>query len=158
MADFKQLMSEEVRRLARKEVRAALAPMAETIAALKHQVAAQRKQIAALAKSMPTPAEKAEPLAASIAKPSDKKVRINAAGIIRLRGKLGVTQAELAKLLNVAMHTVSVWEQGRRIPRGAHKAQLAALRGIGKREIRRLLADAKKAEAKPETAEVEAAK
>ena len=39
MADFKQLMSEEIRRLARKEVRAALAPMAETVAALKKQIA-----------------------------------------------------------------------------------------------------------------------
>lgn len=148
MADFKQLMSEEIRRLARKEVRIALAPMAETIAALKHQVAEQKKQLAAFAKAMPAPAAKAEPLAASIAKPSGKKVRLNAAGIVRLRGKLGLTQAELAKLLNVAMHTVSVWEQGRRIPRGAHKAQLAALRGAGKREIKRLLAETKKAEAK----------
>ena len=148
MADFKQLMSEEIRRLARKEVRAALAPMAETISALKHQIAEQKKQIAILTKAMPAPEEKAAPLAAAIAKPSDKKVRINAAGIIRLRGKLGVTQSELAKLLNVAMHTVSVWEQGRRIPRGAHKAQLAALRTAGKREVKRLLAEAKKAEAK----------
>ena len=148
MADFKQLMAEEIRRLARKEVRAALAPMAETVSALKHQIAEQKKQIAALTKAMPAPEPKAEPLAAAIAKPSDKKVRINAAGIIRLRGKLGVTQAELAKLLNVAMHTVSVWEQGRRIPRGSHKAQLAALRAAGKREVKRLLAEAKKAEAK----------
>jgi len=152
MADFKQLMSEEIRRLARKEVRAALAPMAETVAALKKQIAEQKKQIAELAKAMPASAAKAEPLAASIAKPSDKKVRINAAGILRLRGKLGVTQSELAKLLNVAMHTVSVWEQGRRIPRGAHKAQLAALRSAGKREVRRLLAEAKKAEAKSASA------
>lgn len=158
MADFKQLMSDEIRRLARKELRIALAPMAETIAALKHQVAEQKKQIAALSKAMPAPAAKPEPLAAAIAKPSDKNVRINAAGIIRLRSKLGVTQAELAKLLNVAMHTVSVWEQGRRIPRGAHKAQLAALRSAGKREVKRLLADAKKAAAKPSAAQAPAAK
>ena len=74
MADFKQLMSEEIRRLARKEVRAALAPMTEAISALKHQVAEQKKQLAALTKAMPAPASKTEPLAAAIAKPSDKKV------------------------------------------------------------------------------------
>lgn len=153
MADFKQLMSDEIRRLARKEIRNALAPMAETVAALKRQIAEQKKQIAALNRAVPAPEAKPEALAASIAKPSEKKVRINAAGIIRLRGKLGITQAELAKLLNVAMHTVSVWEQGHRIPRGAHKAQLAALRGAGKREIKRLLAAAKS-----ENSEAEAAK
>ena len=157
MADLKQLLNDEIRRLARKEIKVSLAPMAETIAALKRQVAEQKKQIAALSRAMPAPEAKAESIAASIAKPSDKKVRINAAGIIRLRGKLGVTQAELAKLLNVAMHTVSVWEQGRRIPRGAHKAQLAALRGIGKREIKRLLAEAKNSAA-PANEEAEAAK
>ena len=38
------------------------------------------------------------------------------------------------------------------IPRGAHKAQLAALRGAGKREIKRLLAAAKSENAKAEAA------
>ena len=156
MADFRQLMNDEIRRLARKEVRAALGPLTENIAALKRQVAEQKKQIAALTRAMPEPEAKVLPPAAAIAEPSDKKVRINAAGIVRLRGKLGLTQAELAKLLDVAMHTVSVWEQGRRVPRGAHKAQLAALRSAGKREIKRLLAEMKKSEKKPAAAEAAA--
>ena len=45
MADFKQLMSEEVRRLARKELRVALAPMAEAVSALKKQVAELKEEM-----------------------------------------------------------------------------------------------------------------
>ena len=137
--DIKQALYDEIRRLARKEIRIALASMQETVSALKKQVAEQKRQIAALEKCCaPANAETAAPVA-SEGEAQCKSVRINAAGILRLRNKLGLTQGEFAKVLGVAMHTVSVWEQGRRVPRKTQKVRICALRGMGKREIKKLL-------------------
>jgi len=139
--DIKQALSEEIRRLARKEVKAAVLPLQNNISALKKLVAEQKRQIAALEKRCGAPAEEAA-APAETAPETEKGVRINAAGILRLRTKLGLTQGEFAKLLGVAMHTVSVWEQGRRVPRYTHKVRICALRGIGKRELKKMLEDA----------------
>lgn len=148
--DIKQALYDEIRRLARKEIRIALASMQETVSTLKKQVAEQKRQIAALEKCCaPANAETDAP-AASEGEAQGKSVRINAAGILRLRNKLGLTQGEFAKVLGVAMHTVSVWEQGRRVPRKTQKVRICALRGMGKREIKKLL---KKPETQPNAAE-----
>ena len=136
--DIKQVLNDEIRRLARKEIKAALAPLAGTVAALKKQVAEQKRQIAVLEKRCAVPAAETATIPAD-AEDDEKQVRLNAAGILRLRTKLGLTQGEFAKVLGVAMHTVSVWEQGRRVPRRSHKVRICALRGIGKRELKKML-------------------
>ena len=139
--DIKQVFADEVRRLARKEIRIASEALNETIAALRKQIAEQKKQIAELSKNCVLKEAKKSPVD-EIAMPAEgKALRLNAAGIVRLRGKLGLTQSEFARVLGVAMHTVSVWEQGRRAPRAAHKAKICALRKIGKRELKKLLAE-----------------
>ena len=143
MSDIKQVFAEEMRRLARKELRAAIAPLNEQIAVLKKQVAEQKKRISDLEKNAPVKCEAPVSIANALVDSEKRSVRINAAGIIRLRNKLGITQAELGRLLGVAMHTISVWEQGRRQPRIRHKQALSALRGVGKRELKRMLAEAK---------------
>lgn len=57
-------------------------------------------------------------------KTSPKAARRNApawdaAGIRSLRERLGLTQAELAAELGVRQQTISEWETGRYVPRGA---------------------------------------
>lgn len=138
--DIKQALYDEIRRLARKEIKASLTSLFETVSALKKQVAEQKRQIAALEKRCAAvgPAASESPIV--VADDNEKQLRLNAAGILRLRTKLGLTQGEFAKVLGVAMHTVSVWEQGRRVPRRTHKARICALRGIGKRELKKMLA------------------
>ena len=138
--DIKQALYDEIRRLARKEIKAALTPLQGTISALKKQVAEQKRQIAALEKRCAT-AEPETAATVAAAGEDEKQIRLNAAGILRLRTKLGLTQGEFAKVLGVAMHTVSVWEQGRRVPRRAHKVRICALRGIGKRELKKMLGE-----------------
>lgn len=146
--DIKQALFDEIRRLSRKEIKAALTPLLGTISALKKQVAEQKRQIAALEKRTAASEPETPAKSAVAAEGDEKQVRLNAAGIVRLRNKLGLTQSEFAKVLGVAMHTVSVWEQGRRIPRHGHKVRICALRGMGKREIKKLL-DQPEGEAAP---------
>lgn len=141
--DIKQAFSDEVRRLARKEIKSVVAPLQETISSLKKLVAEQKKQIAALERRCPeTSGDERSAIVDEFEVESGKNVRINAAGIVRLRNKLGLTQAEFAKVVGVAMHTVSVWEQGRRVPRKSQKVRICALRKVGKRELKRRLAEA----------------
>ena len=67
-------------------------------------------------------------------------LRLNAAGIVRIRTKLKISQSELARLIGVSAHTVSLWEIGKVSPRANAKAAICALRKVGKRELKKMLA------------------
>lgn len=45
----------------------------------------------------------------------------------KVRKRLGLTQQELAKRINVSLDTIRNWEQGKRVPTGAAKALLKIL-------------------------------
>ena len=70
---------------------------------------------------------------------TDRQVRITAESIAKLRRKLGLTQMQLAALLEVSNFSVSHWELGKTAPREAYKCKIAALRDMGKRELKCLL-------------------
>ena len=139
MPDIKVLLSEEIRRLAKKEIKIAVTPLVKTITEQRKTISELKKRIDALEKKMVTKSE-----TAAVAVPEveeEKKLRLNAAGIIRVRTKLKLTQSELAKLLNVSTHTVSMWELGKNSPRKDARAAICALRTVGKRELKKRLAE-----------------
>lgn len=139
MPDLKNLLNDEIRRLARKEIRIALEPVFAQIAAQKKTISDLKKQVADLEKMLrKTNPEKIAEI--EEATEEDNKIRLNAAGIIRIRKKYKLTQSELAKLLDVATHTVSIWELGKSAPRAAMKQKICDLRTLGKREINARLA------------------
>lgn len=140
MPDLKNLLNDEIRRLARKEIRIAMETVSAQISAQKKTISDMKKQIADLEKMLrkSNPEKIAE--LEEAAENEDGKIRLNAAGIIRIRKKYKLTQAELAKLLNVATHTVSIWELGKSAPRAAMKQKICDLRTLGKREINARLA------------------
>lgn len=145
MPDIKTVFSEEVRRLAKKEVKAAVLPLAKTISEQRQIISDLKKRIAVLEKSC-TAAETVKAPVADTSAGESKKIRLNAAGIARIRNKLKLTQSEFAKLLGVSTHTVSIWELGKVSPRQETKNAICALRGISKREIKKRLIE-KSAEA-----------
>jgi len=52
-------------------------------------------------------------------------VRVNArADIVRVRGRLGLSQAKFAAILGISADTLQNWEQGRRSPTGPAKVLL----------------------------------
>lgn len=138
MPDIKAVLSEEIRRLAKKEIRTALIPLVKTVTEQRHTISELKKRIAVLEKSGIT--EKAVRESDTAPAEAIKKLRLNAAGIVRVRTKLKLTQNEFAKLLGVSLHTVSFWELGKASPRAEAKAAICALRSAGKREIKRRLA------------------
>jgi len=68
-------------------------------------------------------------------------VRMSPRLIRTLRKRLGISQADLAKLVGVSTVAVGTWESGRSRPRAESKARIAALRSVGRREVKRLLAE-----------------
>ena len=145
MPDLKNLLNDEIRRLARKEIRIAMEPVAAQLAAQKKTISDLKKQIADLEKMLRKSAP--EQIAAFEEEQNNEpKLRLNAAGIARIRTKLKLTQAEFAKLLGVATHTVSIWELDKSAPRAAMKLKICELRKVGKREINARLAEADEVE------------
>ena len=138
MPDIKAVLNEEIRRLAKKEVKAAVLPLMKIIAEQRHAISELKKRVAAMEKN--GVAEKPAKESAAETCVESKKLRLNAAGIVKLRTKLKLTQSELAKLVGVSLHTVSFWELGKVSPRAKAKAAICALRTIGKRELKRRLA------------------
>jgi DNA-binding transcriptional regulator YiaG len=74
---------------------------------------------------------------------ASKKARLTSKGIRRLRKKLGVSQANLAKLLGASTQTVHMWET-KKGPLRLRENTLAALlsaRDMGAREAKRRIAE-----------------
>jgi len=139
MPNIQQIMNEEIRRIARKEVKAALVPYLKAQAELRKRLADHEKRIKALEKTMAKllPEEPPKPVATVIAKP----VRVTSICIKKLRDKLELTQGQLAKLLGVNLHSVNHWELGKTEPQEAQKRKIAVVRDMGRRELRKVLTE-----------------
>jgi DNA-binding transcriptional regulator YiaG len=145
MANIMSVLKSEISRIARKEARAATAPLRKpkgatrsTLADLKRRVAAlekENKRMAALLSKLPQPEPKVEPAKA--------KGWISGKGVRSLRQKLGLSQGAFAKLLGVGPHTIYKWESkpGMLRLRGKTRPALMAARQLGAREAKAKLAE-----------------
>jgi DNA-binding transcriptional regulator YiaG len=140
MPNIATVLKEEIRRLARKEVKAetgatkqAVAQYRREIAQLKRQVKQQEKKIAFLEDQERKRLE--QPEAEELA----EGARFSARSVKAQRNRLGLSAADYAKLVGVSSLTIYNWEQRKSRPRTEQLAALVAVRGIGKREaVRRL--------------------
>ena len=136
MPDFKQTFQDEVRRLARKELKAFEAKINEqkkTISALTKRVNELEKKAAAPA------AEKAQTGAA--AENTGRKARFSPKSLVKFRKKYSLSQKALAVLLGVTPFTVSHWEIGKNRPRANQIEAFSALAKLGKRKLYALVAE-----------------
>ena len=143
MSDFKLTFQEEVRRLARKEVKAA----SETLAAQQKTIRELTKRVDALEKKQAVPVvPKADKPAEVVVPAKSGKARFSPKTIIKFRKKYGISQKGFAALLGVATFTVSHWELGKNRPRATQVAAISALTKLGKRKVVALLAEKAPAE------------
>jgi len=136
MANLADALKEEIRRLARKEIKAetgatkqAVAQYRRDIASLKKQVRELEKRIGFLEdrerKRLEEPETDTETL---------ENIRFSARSVAAQRKRLGLSAADYAKLVGVSPLTIYNWENGKSRPRQEQLAALVAVRGIGKRE------------------------
>jgi DNA-binding transcriptional regulator YiaG len=129
-------LKDEIRRLARKEIKAqtgrtsrAVAQYRREIARLKRQQRDQEKKLAFLA------AQARKTIASPAAAPDlNGDSRFSARSVKAQRRRTGLSAADYAKLVGVSPLTIYNWEHNKSHPRKEQFNALVALRGLGKRE------------------------
>ncbi len=137
MSTFANQLKSEIARLAKKEVRAETQALKKASAAYRGEIAALKRRIAGLeaqVKKLSKGAGRAKVLETAD-EDSASGLRFRVAGFAALRKKLGISAAEMGKLLGVSAQSVYHWETGKSKPRASQLAAIAAVRKMGKREV-----------------------
>jgi len=136
MPNLAATLKEEIRRLARKEIRAqvsstqkAAAHHRREIAKLKRQLSAQQKKIAALESQERRRVDPTDSSADAL-----EGTRFSIRSVKAQRRRLKLSAEEFGRLLDVSAQTVYNWEQGRTRPARTQFIALVELRKIGRRE------------------------
>lgn len=150
MPNIAAILKDEIRRLAKREVKAqtgktkqAVVQHRHEIASLKRTIQGQQKEIARLKslenKRTGQPEVKEED--------GVEGARFSAKSVRSQRARLKLSAADFGKLVGVSPLTIYNWEHGKSRPRRAQFAGLVAVRDMGRREAVRKLEELK-AEAK----------
>ena len=137
MPNIASVLKEEIARLVRRELRGETESLKKAssryrsdIATLKRRIEALEKQIARLERMVP---KKAAPV---IDEESKTKLRFKPQGVRAQRTRLGLSAAAMGALVGVSAQTIYNWEAGTTRPRAEQLAVLAAVRKMGKREVK----------------------
>lgn len=135
MPDIKSILSEEIRRLSKKEVKIAVDPLKALVTALRKTVAEQTLRIKELEKKCSLIPNKKTILVDDI-KIDDKgkKLKINSAKIKKIRTKLHLSQHDFGKLVGSNFLSVSHWELGKSKPRQSAIMAILQASKLSKRE------------------------
>lgn len=142
MAKIEMAIRDAIARGARKHVRGAAMPLRRDVRRLRQAVRELRAQLAAVREvaarwAASQAGRRWEP---AVSEEEARGARLSPALIRKLRTRLALTQAAVARLVGVSAAAVVQWEQGRATPIGKNRAALVGLRRIGRREAKRLLA------------------
>lgn len=145
MANLTSLLRDEITRLAKRQINAEIVPLKKrwaqqrrVIASLKEECAALRREVTQLtrrAAHASTAASIATASAASSAEGRPRR-RFRADGLRSFRARLGLTVRDVALLLGVSEQTIYNWETASTRPQPAMLDAIAALRALGKREVK----------------------
>jgi DNA-binding transcriptional regulator YiaG len=136
MTSLAVALKDEIRRLARKEIREQTGSTAQAVARYRREIAHLKRQILELEKKLTflESQERKRLAAPESVKKVDEGARFSARSVQAQRRKTGLSAADYARLVGVSALTIYNWEQGKTRPRKEQLAALVALRGIGKRE------------------------
>jgi DNA-binding transcriptional regulator YiaG len=138
MPNLSSILKGEITRLARKEVRAELESLKKASAKYRSDIAELKRILADLQKQLGRVA-KGKAVKAEAAGEANSKVRFSPKGLATKRQKLGLSAADMGKLLGVSAQTVYHWEAGKTRPRASQLPAIANLRRMGKRQVKAAL-------------------
>lgn len=147
MPNIGVVLKDEITRLAKKVLKAQIAPLQGSSATQRRHIAAMKRQISALEREVARLRKGDRGRAAASAAPAadgeqQPPLRFQAKGLRSLRARLGLSAEDFGKLAGVSGQSVYNWEAEKTVPRRAQLAALSRLRGIGKREVQKLLSAA----------------
>jgi DNA-binding transcriptional regulator YiaG len=142
VAKIESAIKEAILRGARRQVRAITTPLRREVRRLRLTVGQLRRDLSAW-RDVARQWQRMSRSAAWKPEVSDaelKTSRLSPRLIQKLRVRLALSQAALARLAGVSPGAVVQWERGRSIPSGPNRKSLVALRKLGRRDAKRLLA------------------
>jgi DNA-binding transcriptional regulator YiaG len=135
-------LNDHIRKLARREVRAATSVTKRATAQYRRDIAALKRMIKALTSrlgSLEKHSSKGSPVVATAGEPP-ANTRFRADGLRSHRARMGLSAKDFGALVGVSALTIYNWETGKARPRRKQLAGLIAVRGLGKREAEKRLA------------------
>ena len=139
MPNIATLLKSEITRLSKKAARQSTAPLQAASSSQRHQLATLKKQVHALEQEVAKLRRlvgKTAAVAAPAAAEDGEKVRFSAKGLKSLRSRLALSAEDFGKLIGVTGQSVYNWEAEKTVPRQSQVVAIAALRGIGKKEVK----------------------
>ena len=129
-------LKDEIRRLARKEIKAHTGPTAQAVAQFRREIAKLKRQSRESEKKIAfLEAQERKRLGAPApTNRADEGGRFSARSVKAQRRRTGLSAADYAKLVGVSGLTIYNWENGKSRPRKEQLASLIAVRGLGKRQ------------------------
>jgi len=135
--NLNKALAEAIAKTSAKATRKPITGLRRDVAMLKREVAELKRVLRTLQRQAPAaaPAETQEQEA--------PRLRPTSKAVLKLRRRLGISQAEFAKLAGVSALTVCKWEGagGRIRMRGPALAGFARVRAMGKREATKALSE-----------------
>jgi DNA-binding transcriptional regulator YiaG len=144
MSNVASLLKNEISRIAKKEVRAEVQTLKKTSAHHRSQIAALKRGVADLERRLQQATKQRRGPRDSVASESDSEPRrrFSAKRLAAHRAKLGLSAENYGRLCGVSGQTIYKWEQESARPRAAQLQALAAVRGLGIREVQARLNEA----------------
>lgn len=142
MNTFSNAFRTEVVRMARKELKPELQSMRKALTAHRSEIAALKRDVKSLTSQLKasTRQSKSAENAASGSGPTESAPRRKAAfgpqALADKRTELGLSQKDMAKLLQASSLSVYKWETGKVQPRAAQLERIAEVLKMGKRKAR----------------------
>ncbi|MFC1591398.1 hypothetical protein ACFL43_02620 [Thermodesulfobacteriota bacterium] len=137
MPNIAQILKDEIQRLARKEINQAIASLKKSSVSLKKTVAEHKQKIAALErKNIKLISQQGKAVESPTGEQDD--FRITGKQIKSLRGRLGISQIQLSKIVGASINIITIWENkpGRlQIRKAEVRKALSDLKGMTKAEV-----------------------
>jgi DNA-binding transcriptional regulator YiaG len=143
MPNIAYVLKAEIARLARKELKGQTDVLKKAVTSSRAEISALRKRVGELERALKQ-ASRATNAKRQDGQPSPEQapdgLRFRAAGMASNRKRLGLSAADFGLLVGASGQSVYAWEAGKSKPNAHSLAAIAALRGIGKREVEQRLA------------------
>jgi len=137
MPNIAGVFKDEITRLARKELRVETDKLKKASTQYRSEIAALKRRVAVLEKQAGKPTRKS---GADIETSGEETShRFSAKGLVKLRKRLGLSAQALGMVLGVSAQTIYNWEAEKTKPRKSQLAGIAAMRAMGKREVKKIL-------------------
>lgn len=137
MPNLNTILGEEIRRLARKEIREQVGPTQRIVAKYRSDIADLKRRVGELERRLGfvEKQEKKRLTTGPSPKNSDvQRPRFSPGWVKKHREKLGISAADYGLLVGVSGLTIYNWEKGGSSPREKQLLAWGEIRGLGKRE------------------------